>query len=117
MSEIKFSELEGKGVLTQDGREIGEVTDCVVDHAQWSVLTLVVKLERDLLEQFHMKRPMFGTQTVQLPTSYVSGVSDKVVLHKKLEELTTIVREKAEEQQEAAQTEGEPEGGGDDEQE
>lgn len=96
MSEIKFSELEGKGVLTQDGREIGEVSDCVIDHEGWSIETLVVKLERDLLEEFHMKRPMFGTQTVQLPTSYVSGVGDRVVLHKKLEELTAIVREKVE---------------------
>ena len=96
MSEIKFGELEGKGVLTQDGREIGEVSDCVIDHSGWSVETLVVKLERDLLEEFHMKRPMFGTQTIQLPTSYVSGVGDRVVLHKKLEELTQIVREKVE---------------------
>jgi len=102
MSEIKFSELEGKGVLTQDGREVGEVSDCVMDHAAWSVVTLVVKLERDLLEQFHMKRPMFGTQTIQLPTGYVSGVSDKVILHKKLEELTAIVREKAAADSEAA---------------
>lgn len=96
MSEIKFGELEGKGVLSQDGREIGVVSDCVIDHEGWSVETLVVKLERDLLEEFHMKRPMFGTQTIQLPTSYVSGVGDRVVLHKKLEELTAIVREKVE---------------------
>lgn len=96
MSEIKFSELEGKGVLSQDGREVGEVSDCVIDHEGWSVETLVVKLERDLLEEFHMKRPMLGTQTIQLPTSYVSGVGDRVVLHKKLEELTAIVREKVE---------------------
>ena len=95
MNEIKYSELSGKGVLTQDGREVGEVSDCVVDHGSWDVVTLVVKLERELLEEFHMKRPMFGTQTIQLPTSYVSGVGDKVVLQKKLEELTAIVREKA----------------------
>ena len=94
MSEIKFGELEGKGVLSQDGREIGAVSDCVIDHEGWSVETLVVKLERSLLEEFHMKRPMFGTQTIQLPTSYVSGVGDRVVLHKKLDELTAIVRAK-----------------------
>lgn len=104
MTEIKFSELEGKGVLSQDGREIGVVSDCVLDHDGWSVETLVVKLERELLEEFHMKRPMFGTQTIQLPTSYVSGVGDRVVLHKKLEELTAIVRQKVEA---AAAAEGE----------
>ena len=87
-TENKFSELEGRGVITSDGREIGDVADIVLDHESWIVEAIVVKLERDLLEDFHMKRPMFGTQTYQVPTSYISGVGDKVLLGKKLEELT-----------------------------
>ena len=88
MSESKFSELDGKGVISSDGREIGELSDIIVDPDSWAIRKLIVKLERELLEDFHMKRPMFGTQTIQLPTSYVSGVGDKVLLNKKLEELT-----------------------------
>jgi sporulation protein YlmC with PRC-barrel domain len=105
MSEIKFGELEGKGVLTQDGREVGAVDDIVIDYEAWTVRTLVVKLERELLEQFHMKKPMFGTQTIQIPVSYVSGVSDKVILQKKLEELTAAAREKAADQDDSAEEE------------
>lgn len=102
MGEIKFSELEGKGVLTQDGREVGEVDDLLLDDGEWTIRTLVVKLERDLLERFHMKKPIFGTQTIQLPTSYVSGVSDKVILHKTLEELVALGQAKADEASGAA---------------
>lgn len=93
MGRIKFTELSGKDVISQDGRVVGAVADIVLDHAAWSIPTLVVKLARDLLEQFHMKRPMFGTQTIQIPTSYVSGLGDKVVLHKTLEDLTALVKE------------------------
>ena len=93
MSRIKFSELSGKDVISQDGREIGQVSDIALDSSGWRIDTLVVKLERDLLEAFHMKKPVFGTQTIQIPTSHVSGVGDKVILHKKLEELTALARE------------------------
>ena len=93
MSRIKFSELDGKGVISQDGRELGSVSDVVLEATSWHIDCLVVKLDRDLLEAFHMKRPMFGTQTIQIPTSHVSGVGDKVILHKTLQELTALARE------------------------
>lgn len=95
MSRMKFSELEGKGVISQDGRELGSVSDVTLTPSTWHIDSLVVKLDRDLLETFHMKRPMFGTQTIQIPTSYVSGVGDKVILHKKLQELTALAREES----------------------
>jgi sporulation protein YlmC with PRC-barrel domain len=90
---MKFSELEGKDVISQDGRELGTLADVVLDTSSWHIERLVLKLARDLLEQFHMKRPLFGTQTIQIPVSHVSGVGDKVILHKTLEELTASARE------------------------
>ena len=95
MSEWMFSDLKGKDVLTQDGLEAGSIEDVVVDHETWTVQALVVKLERELLERFAMKKPMFGSQTIRLQTGHVSGVGDKVILHKSLEELTTIYRDRA----------------------
>ncbi|HEY8429590.1 MAG TPA: PRC-barrel domain-containing protein [Sandaracinaceae bacterium] len=93
MSRIKFTELSGKDVISQDGRELGSVSDVVLDSSSWRIEALVVKLDRDLLEAFHMKRPMFGTQTIQLPTGHVSGVGDKVILVKTLKELTALARD------------------------
>jgi sporulation protein YlmC with PRC-barrel domain len=95
MSRIKFTELSGKDVISQDGRVVGTVSDIVLDASAWAIPTLVVKLARDHLEQFHMKRPMFGTQTIQIPTTYVSGLGDKVILHKTLEDLTALAKEQA----------------------
>lgn len=94
MSEIKFTELKGKDVLSQDGRECGEVEDVVIDYDSWSIQALVVKLERELLEKFSMKKPMFGSQTIRLQTGHVSGIGDKVILHKSLDELASIYRDR-----------------------
>lgn len=94
MGEIKFDEMTGKDVISQDGREVGKVDDLVLDHESWKVQALLIKLERELLEEFAMKRPMFGTQTVRLPVAFVSGVSDKVILQKKLDELTAHYKDK-----------------------
>ncbi len=102
MSRTKFSELSGKGVISQDGRELGSVSDCVLDQSSWQIDSLVVKLDRDLLESFHMKRPLIGTQTIQIPTAYISGVGDKVILFKTLEELTEIAREEVRREQKSA---------------
>ena len=88
MSDDTFeNKLNGRGVVTQDGREIGKLSDLGLDLEGWSVGTLLVKLDRDLLEQFQLKKPMFGTHTIELPVSFVTGIGDKVVLRKKLEEL------------------------------
>ena len=95
MSEIRFSDLKGKGVLSQDGRICGEITDVVLDDASWSVPAIVVKLERELLELFAMKKPMFGSQTIRVQTGHVSGVGDKVILHKSLEDLSAIYRDRS----------------------
>lgn len=109
MSGMKFSELSGKDVISQDGRELGEVSDVVLDDTSWRIGALVVKLERDLLESFHMKRPMFGTQTVQIPTAHVSGVGDKVILHKTLDELTALAREEVRRENAASPAASKPE--------
>jgi sporulation protein YlmC with PRC-barrel domain len=93
MSSTKFSQLTGKDVISQDGRDIGDVADLVFDTESWTIETIVVKLGRELLEQFHMKKPLIGTQTIQIPTSYVSGVGDRVILHKTLSDLTALARE------------------------
>ncbi|MBX3275048.1 MAG: PRC-barrel domain-containing protein [Sandaracinaceae bacterium] len=93
MSEIRFSDLKGKGVLTQDGRICGEITDVVLDHGSWGVPAIVVKLERELLELFAMKKPMFGSQTIRVQTGHVSGVGDKVILHKSLADLSALYRD------------------------
>lgn len=92
---IEFSALEGKEVLSQDGRDCGSVQDLVLDHTTWRITTIVVRLERDLLQEFGMKKPLFGSQTIHLKTDLVSGIGDKLILHAPLAELVELYRHQA----------------------
>ncbi|MBZ0118239.1 MAG: PRC-barrel domain-containing protein [Sandaracinaceae bacterium] len=86
MARMNASDLIGKDILCQDGRELGSVKDLMFDAESWTIGVLVVKLARDVLETLHMKRPLIGTQTMHVPVTDVSGVSDKVILTRALAE-------------------------------
>jgi len=78
-------DIIGKDVITQDGVDMGEVKDLDVDVGSWRVTGVVVKLNRDVLERLHMRRPMLGTQEILVATADVTGVSDRVVLSRSLD--------------------------------
>ncbi len=77
----------GKSVIGQHGREIGRVLDVGVDAASWRVVSLQVKLDRNVHHDLNLKRMLLRSQTVTLPIADVSGVSDTVVLGRTLEHL------------------------------
>lgn len=79
------ADLDGKTVITKDGRTLGQVRDVEIDLANLRVTAFVVKLERTVLDTLHLKKPFMGSQEIHVPASDVSAISDSVVLEKKLE--------------------------------
>jgi len=72
--------LNGKRIVTQDGRVVGEIESLFVDVESWRVTDLSVKVRKDVLEELKLKRPFIGTQIIRIPTDQISGTSDQVVL-------------------------------------
>jgi sporulation protein YlmC with PRC-barrel domain len=88
-SEMYASQLMGKKVLAQHGKEIGEIDAVFVDVAGWRVTALRVKLERSVLEDLDLEQPfLFGTQSVKMPVEHVSGIADVVVLKDPVEKIS-----------------------------
>lgn len=83
-------QLTGLPVVSQDGRDLGEVASLLIDVETWAVVSLEVRLNRSVLEDLNMKKPMIGTQTVKLPVDRVSGVAERVVLHVALKDLAFV---------------------------
>jgi len=77
---IDTSQLLKKFVLTADGREIGQVHGAMFDTGSWKISRLLIKLHRSVLDDLDLKKPLFRTQTISVPTRVVSGVSDTIVL-------------------------------------
>ncbi len=73
-------ELLGTKVLSQDGRDIGEVAGFEIDVAGWSVVALQVKLKRALLVEMGVKKPLVGAPTVSVAVEAVSGMGDSAIL-------------------------------------
>jgi sporulation protein YlmC with PRC-barrel domain len=87
MDHVLVEGLIGKQIFGQHGREIGVVTDFAVDLSTWQIKGLEVKLNRETLDDLNLKRSWIGTQTIQVPTTEISGASDTFILKHTLEEM------------------------------
>jgi sporulation protein YlmC with PRC-barrel domain len=66
-------------VIGEEGWEIGEVKDVVVDMGGWQVKALDVQLFPNVAEEFGMKKLLRGTR-VPIGIEHVKGVGDAVIL-------------------------------------
>jgi sporulation protein YlmC with PRC-barrel domain len=87
MDQSKVMSLVGMKIIGQHGREVGVISDMFGDVETWQLQSLEVKLNRETLDDLKLKRPWFGTQTVHVPVSEISGATDNLVLKHPLEEM------------------------------
>ena len=87
MNESKVMSLVGMKIIGQHGREVGMITDMLANVETWQLQSLEVKLNRETLDDLKLKLPWFGTQTVHVPVSDISGATDNLVLKCLLEEM------------------------------
>ena len=87
MNQSNVMSLRGMKIIGQHGREIGVITDMFADVDTWELRSLEVKLNRETLDDLRLKLPWFGTQTVHVPVSEISGATDNLVLKCLLEEM------------------------------
>lgn len=87
MNESRAMSLVGMRIIGQHGREVGVISDIIVDVGTWQLLSLEVKLNREALDDLKLKRPWFGSQTVQVPVGEISGATDNLILKSLLEEM------------------------------
>ena len=84
---LSMEKLEGKSVLSKDGRRLGEVTGAHLNPDTWHIELLTVRLDRGLVTEFGMAPKLFGSYDVGIRTEHVSAVSDALILKTTLAEL------------------------------
>lgn len=72
--------LRGRIVLSGDGLAIGEITRLNVDPATWRVVSLEVKVRKEVAERLGVHRTLFHTATIVISTELVQSVGDAVIL-------------------------------------
>lgn len=83
--------LESRNVITTDGRVIGVLSGAYVDPNNWTVSSLVIELEKEVVSQLNVKKPLLRTAKVTVPTSIVRQVADVVQLNADMSNLSTIL--------------------------
>lgn len=87
MNEMPDESIHQMSVVEQHGRTIGVVAEVLVDTDAWTVSHLKITLNREVLGDLNLKKPLFGTQTIRIPSSELAGAQDVLVLKRKLEDL------------------------------
>lgn len=83
--------VESRNVITTDGRMIGTLTGAWMDTNNWTITSLVVELEKEVVEALNVKKPLLRTAKVSIPTSAVLNVADVVQLNTDVANLSTML--------------------------
>lgn len=83
--------IENRNVITTDGRMIGTLTGAWIDTSNWTITSLVVELEKEVVEDLRVKKPLLRTAKVSVPTSAVLNVGDVVQLNTDITNLSTMI--------------------------
>lgn len=88
------SEIIRKEVIGSQGEKLGTVHDIQFDEKGWSVLAIVVQLEKDVADEYNLGRRFKKTQ-VLINVKYIQAVGDKVILTGSRKELLQLVTSSA----------------------
>jgi sporulation protein YlmC with PRC-barrel domain len=83
--------IESRNVITTDGRMIGTLTGAWIDTSTWTITSLVVELEKEVVDALNVKKPLLRTAKVSIPTSAVLNVADVVQLNTDVASLSTML--------------------------
>jgi sporulation protein YlmC with PRC-barrel domain len=87
---VEITKLFGKPAFTSDGLLLGEVHSAELDMSNWQIINLFVALSEEASIKLGFKHPYLGKVMVCLPVSTVESVTDKAVLNKTMDELSTL---------------------------
>ncbi|NLT37052.1 MAG: hypothetical protein GXX95_02710 [Methanomassiliicoccus sp.] len=73
--------IKSRVVITTDGRKIGTLSGAWVDLKNWNVTALVVDLDKNVLEELNVKKPIIGSAKISLPTSSIMNMADVAQLN------------------------------------
>jgi sporulation protein YlmC with PRC-barrel domain len=87
---VEITKLFWKPAVTSDGLVLGEVHSAELNTSNWQIINLFVALSEEASKKLGFKHPYLGKIVVCLPVSAVADFTDKVILNKTLEELSTL---------------------------
>ncbi|MFA5772093.1 MAG: PRC-barrel domain-containing protein [Thermoplasmata archaeon] len=77
---VTTDDLTRKEVIGSDGRKIGTVIDTEVETMTWTVSSVVVKVNKNVMPVLGLKKHIFGATTIKIKPQMIQGAEDVVRL-------------------------------------
>jgi sporulation protein YlmC with PRC-barrel domain len=84
---IEVGCLKEKGVITKDGKMIGNLIGADIDTDNWSVPTIRIEIEKDLIKELGLEKSVMKSTKIKLSTGLIDLVGDIVQLSVDLKNL------------------------------
>ena len=81
-----------KGVIDSDGKDLGTVTDVMVDTDGWRFPSIQIKLTKEVLAFLRMEKCPDCERSVLLPMGNVDSIGDKLILNISKEAMGDLVQ-------------------------
>lgn len=88
---LELSSSERKDIISHDGRKIGVLVGVNIDTKTWTVHAIVVEVNKDIIEELHVKKSMLKLPRINLKTDLVGVVGDIVHLNVDLKNLKDYI--------------------------
>ncbi len=73
--------LDKRDVITMDGRIIGQLTGAYINPSTWTVTGLILEVNKDVMDELNIKKPLLRTPKAMIQTSLVNVASDTIQLN------------------------------------
>lgn len=86
LSTIKGMKINGSG-----GRDVGKVKDILINIENWGTPSLLVKLNKDILETLDLEGSLLSKTELAISMDHVAEISDWIMLDKSADEMGEII--------------------------
>ena len=77
---IEVGCLKEKDVISKDGKKIGIMIGADIDTTNWSVPTIRVEVDKDIVKELGLEKSMMKSTKIKLSTGLIEVVGDIVQL-------------------------------------
>lgn len=85
------SSLRGMKMSGSQGRDVGKVVDVLIDVEGWSPPSLLVNLNKNVLETLDIEGSILSKTELAISMNHVDQISDRIMLDKSADEMGVII--------------------------
>ena len=89
---MDLKEIEGKEVIAGKARILGKVVSVEIDTENWKVTNIQLEVDKNVLDELGLKKPILGSVKITFPVEIVDGISDKIILKETVDQLKNIIK-------------------------